>query len=101
MKLVRETMEAYSDSKAVRGTWLFTIEGTEAERDLVERAAVALSNAKVEFYNEGAKVTRWGDLGDGCPDYEGDKCLSMGFWVPSFKVDEFKAAWKQVKKSIK
>lgn len=93
MKLVRELGNE-------RGQWWFTIEGTEAERQLVERTEMILAKTKLSFaYLYGGRpVTVWGHLGDGCPDHDGSMCISMGFHMEMEVSESFKEAYKAAKR---
>lgn len=80
MKLQRESIK---DSE-VKGKWYFTIQGNNPE---------ALEKAEETLCAMG-----WKDECDGCPLYEDGS--SSGFWIHHSDVDQFKADWKIVKKSV-
>ncbi|WDS52272.1 hypothetical protein EO1_66 [Escherichia phage EO1] len=80
MRLQRQSIK---DSE-VRGKWYFNIIGKDSE--LIEKAEHLLRDMG------------WEDECDGCPLYEDGE--SAGFWIYHSDVEQFKADWKIVKKSI-
>ncbi|WP_080181547.1 DUF5417 domain-containing protein [Salmonella enterica] len=80
MRLQRQSIK---DSE-VRGKWYFNIIGKDSE--LVEKAEHLLRDMG------------WEDECDGCPLYKDGE--SAGFWIYHSDVEQFKADWKIVKKSV-
>ena len=91
MKLNRNKM----DDSSMRGKVHFTIEDKNPAR--IEAAEDALSAMECPFRIGGESV-KWGDYCDNCPCYEDG--FGSGFWIATEDVEDFKAAWKIVKKVL-